>query len=427
MGKRSVYSSSSSSTTTGTDSDQRSESCTDTFMSELNTVSEASDETPSIPTKVNRIKVKNFVAFTPNINLCLPEGKFANGKVVSAAKAQELLSSAMPTVMQSIEQCLKLANKYFKSSEASNCFQDMSKSHSNGNVSKVGKSANMKTNLVNGVKKCPDAKQTHVVAYIRQDGDAPKEKDSVSTSKSEESSRNFHKLNGTHNLASQRAMKNGTAVSNCLISRETNADEFEHGNGCNTLPLIEPSVKKLPTGISPKSIDSLKNGVNGFDGVKREENSKGISRHAANINRYLTYLQDKYSTRTCHPNEQNGVKPTRFEKISPKTGTTNSFIQPINPPVNGFNGKSVSQPKVQETQKTAYPIPPKSSALGDKAVNGISGNSISQDKEVNESRSIIWTTMARELWRLLFTELGSSNAQEIATNLASNSANANCS
>nr|CDS26436.1 expressed protein [Hymenolepis microstoma] len=427
MGRRmfNLSSSSCSSTTTDDDSEQRSEPSTDTSMSEI---SEEYSEPPTMPTNINRIKVKNFVSFTPNINLSLPECQFANGEVDGANKTQEILSSAMPAMMQSIEQCLQLATRYFKPSESSNLLQDMPKCRLNGNVVKVAKSSNIQTGLVNGncigVKRCADAKQTHEGGCSKQNGDAPKRKESASTSKPEGSLRNFQKPCDSLNSASRRAMKNELVVSNCPTSHGNNTDKVDNGNECNGMPLFEPTTTKCPTGISQNSINALKNGANGTNGVKCGNVSVSVSRHAANINKYLTYLQDKYSTRTCHPNEPKDVGHTGFETIPLNTGTINSFGRSINQSINGSNGNSASQMKVL---KTCHPVPPKPPIHGTTAVNGVSGNSNSQKDEINDARTIIWTTMARELWKILFQELEGSNTEEIAKKLTNRSTNANCS
>ncbi|KAM3173370.1 hypothetical protein ACTXT7_012643 [Hymenolepis weldensis] len=396
-------------------------------MSDIETISGEFEETPNVPANINRINVKNFVSFTPNINLSLPECQFTDSEVTGVIKAQEILSSAMPAVMESIEQCLQLASRYFNPSESLHFSQDLSKSHQNGKVLEPARSSNIQVSLgngnCNGAEKRQSAKQILENVSAVQNGNVPKQMNNNHTLKTENSSTYLQKVHDSLAFAAQMGKKKKPPSSNCDISDKKTADEVCHVNGCKKVPRSEPSESEFPTSISHISTKESEDGASKSNGVKGEEDSATVSLHAANINKYLTYLQEKYNTRITPSNKLNASS----EKTPLDTVTINSLGQPFNQSLNGRNGNSVSLPKVNASLNDGCPTPPKPTPNGVKTCNEESQNSNSQKKEVNDARSIIWTTMAQELWKILFSELGSSNSQEIVKNLTNQCDTTSCS
>lgn len=425
MGKQTFHlsSSSNSSSSTVVDNKHSNQPYANTSMSDIVTISGEFEETRNVPANINRINVKNFVSFTPNINLSLPECQFTNSEGTGVIKAQEILSSAMPAMMESIEQCLQLASRYLNPSESSHFSQDLSRSHQNGKVLEPARSSNIQVNLgngnCNGAERRQSARQILENVSAGQNGDAPIQMNDTHILKTEDSLTHLQKVYDSPAFAAQTS-KEKKPPSNCDISDEKTADEVCHVNGCKKTPRSELSESEFPASISHISTKESGNGASESNKVKSKEDSATLSLHAANINKYLTFLQEKYNTRITPPNASS-------EKTPLKAVTINSLGQPFNQSLNGHKVNSVSLPKVNASLKDGCPTPPKPTTNGVKTCSGESKNSNSQKKEIDDARSIIWTTMAQELWKILFSELGSSNSQEIVKNLKNQCNTGSCS
>ncbi|VUZ47146.1 unnamed protein product [Hymenolepis diminuta] len=399
MGRQTFHlsSSSNSSSSTVVGNMHRNQLCANTSMSDIETIPEEFEETPNVPANINRINVKNFVSFTPNINLSLPECQFTNSEGTGVIKAQEILSAAMPAMMESIEQCLQLASRYLKPSESSHFSQDLSRSHQNGKVLEPDRSSNIQIGVepiqMNG---------THIL-------------------KTEDSLTHMQKVYDSSAFADQMSKEKRLPSSNCDISDKKTADEACHVNGCKKIPPSELSESEFPTSISHISIKDTENGASEFNRVKCEEDSATVSLHAANINKYLTFLQEKYNTRITPPNVSSEETPLNAVTI-------NSLGQPFNQSINEYKENSASLPKVSlPFPKDGCPTPPKLTTNDFKTCREESKNSNSQKEEIDGARSIIWTTMAQELWKILFSELYKSNSEEIVKNLTNQCNTASCS